>query len=227
MDGGLPTSSAASSKPSQGNNASATANTSHWLPAAPPQPPEPPLEHHQNPARSKCAPMKTLTVPWLELQAAVLGTRLMQCIRDEPPLDITDCILWSNSKTVIKWIRSEHRRYKPFVQHRIVEILATTNVSNWRWLPTKLNVADESTRINDCINFSPVTRWSRGPPFLQQDEHVWPSEDIIVVENDEPDEELQSKFALVIIGKSCCLALTLYQRLSPPRTARPMLWFNR
>ncbi|XP_036217946.2 uncharacterized protein [Bactrocera oleae] len=178
-------------------------------------------------SKSKCAPMKTLTVPRLELQAAVLGTRLMQCIRDEHSLDITDCILWSDSKTAIKWIRSVHRRYKPFVQHRIAEILATTNVSNWRWLPTKLNVADEATRINDCINFSPVTRWSRGPPFLQQDEQFWPSEDVITVGNDEPDEELQSKFALVIIGKSCCLDFTLYQQLSPPRTARPMLWFNR
>ena len=132
--------------------------------------------------------MKTLIVSRLQLQAAVLGTRLMQCIRDEHSLDITDCILWSDSKTVIKWIRSEHRRYKPFVQHRIAEILATTNVSTWSWLPTKLNVAYEATRINDCITFCPVTRCSRGTPFLQQDEQFWPSEDVITVGNDEPDE---------------------------------------
>ncbi|XP_049316914.1 putative mediator of RNA polymerase II transcription subunit 26 [Bactrocera dorsalis] len=151
-------------------------------------------------AKTKCAPIKTLTVPRLELQAAVLGTRLMQCIRDEHSLNIKDCILWSDLKTVIKWIQSEHRRYKPFVQHRIAEILASTSISNWRWIPTKHNVADEATRANDCINFNPTARWSRGPPFLRQNEQAWPSEDITVSGNDEPDEELRPKFALVIVN---------------------------
>ncbi|XP_049304973.1 uncharacterized protein LOC125776523 [Bactrocera dorsalis] len=151
-------------------------------------------------AKTKCAPMKTLTVPRLELQAAVLGTRLMQCIRDEHSLNIKDCNLWSDSKTVIKWIQSENRRYKPFVQHRIAEILASTSISNWRWIPTKHNVADEATRANDCINFNPTARWPRGPPFLRQNEQAWPSEDITVSGNDEPDEELRPKFALVIVS---------------------------
>ncbi|XP_054091903.1 uncharacterized protein LOC105220591 [Zeugodacus cucurbitae] len=151
-------------------------------------------------AKTKCAPMKPLTVPRLELQAAVLGTRLMQCIRKEHSLKIKDYILWSDSKTVIKWIQCEHRRYKPFVQHRIAEILAATSISNWRWLPTKHNVADEATRANDRTDFNPAARWSRGPPFLQQDEQGWPSEDVIVTGNDEPDEELRSKFTLVIVS---------------------------
>ncbi|XP_017487272.1 PREDICTED: uncharacterized protein LOC108375640, partial [Rhagoletis zephyria] len=50
-------------------------------------------------AKTKCAPMKSLTVPRLELQAAVLGTRLMSCVREEHSLDIDDCIIWSDSKT--------------------------------------------------------------------------------------------------------------------------------
>ncbi|XP_067625507.1 uncharacterized protein [Eurosta solidaginis] len=130
-------------------------------------------------AKSKCAPMKTLTIPRLELQAAVLGTRLMQCIREEHLVDIEDCILWSDSTTVIKWLRSEHRRYKPFVQHRVAEILATTNIRNWRWIPSALNVADETTRKNDNVDFSKVARWSCGPQFLQKEELTWPCEDVI------------------------------------------------
>ncbi|XP_049316979.1 uncharacterized protein LOC125779750 [Bactrocera dorsalis] len=175
-------------------------------------------------AKTKCAPMKTLTVPRLELQAAVLGTRLMQCIRDEHSLNIKDCILWSDSKTVIKWIQSEHRRYKPFVQHRIAEILASTNISNWRWIPTKHNVADEATRANDCINFNPTARWSRGPPFLRQNEQAWPSEDITVSGNDEPDEELRPKFALVIVS---CNFIDFNRFSSFQRLVRTVAWVLR
>ncbi|XP_036335211.1 uncharacterized protein LOC118745705 [Rhagoletis pomonella] len=87
-------------------------------------------------AKTKCAPLKPLTIPRLELQAAVLGTRLMQTIREEHSVVVNDCLLWSDSSTVMKWIRSLHRRYKPFVQNRVAEILASTSVSDWRWIPT-------------------------------------------------------------------------------------------
>ncbi|XP_054738019.1 uncharacterized protein LOC129244424 [Anastrepha obliqua] len=127
-------------------------------------------------AKTKCAPMKSLAVPRLELQAAVLGTRLMNCLREEHSLHIDDCVIWSDSKTVIQWLRSEHRRYKPFVQHRIAEILATTTTANWRWLPTEHNVADEATRANNFVDFSSSARWSCGPSFLLGEEQYWPTE---------------------------------------------------
>ncbi|XP_017483567.1 PREDICTED: uncharacterized protein LOC108372407 [Rhagoletis zephyria] len=149
-------------------------------------------------AKTKCAPMKSLTVPRLELQAAVLGTRLMSCVREEHSLDIDDCIIWSDSKTVIQWLRSEHRRYKPFVQHRIAEILAPTTTANWRWLPTEDNVADEATRANNFIDFSSSARWTCGPPFLLREEQAWPSEGFTCNHHEEADKELCPKFALAI-----------------------------
>lgn len=148
-------------------------------------------------AKSKCAPMKTMTIPRLELQAAVLGTRLMCTILHEHSMKVARCIFWSDSTTVINWIGSESRRYKPFVAHRITEILDSTRPADWRWLPTELNVADEITRMKNKVDFSNETRWFQGPQFLQGHEDGWPMP-VAGVHQDSCEEELRPKFALLV-----------------------------
>ncbi|XP_043062946.1 uncharacterized protein LOC122319569 [Drosophila yakuba] len=80
-------------------------------------------------AKTKCATMRTMTIPRLELQAAVLGTRLMNTDKEEHSVEITDLVLWTDSKTVLRWIGSTHRRYKQFVGNRVAEILESSKVS--------------------------------------------------------------------------------------------------
>ncbi|XP_004529993.1 uncharacterized protein LOC101456524 [Ceratitis capitata] len=152
-------------------------------------------------ARSRSAPLKTLIIPRLELQAAVLGSRMMTTIIEEHTLLVDRCVLWSDSRTVLKWIASEHRRYKPFVAHRVAEILSVSKPSDWRWVPTRENVADEATRIKNCVNLNPSSRWFMGPDFLYQSEHIWPTDDTPVVNADET-EELRPKYAFLIARSS-------------------------
>ncbi|XP_036346710.1 uncharacterized protein LOC118756026 [Rhagoletis pomonella] len=166
-------------------------------------------------AKSKCAPLKPLTVPRLELQAAVLGTRLQQAVCEAHSFKPNKRFLWCDSTTVIKWVRSKHRKYKPFVQHRIAEVLATTQVSEWRWIPTAENVADEATRANHAIVFGPTGRWVLGPSFLREEEHAWPSEDAVFLDSDEYDEELRPQHALTIVVEDHSLGYTVRQNLSP------------
>lgn len=70
----------------------------------------------------------------------------------------------SNDVNVVweKW----RKQLPGVVKYIIPHYTFNTSVSNWRWLPTKHNVADEATRTNDCINFSPTAHWSCGSPFL-------------------------------------------------------------
>ncbi|XP_036319927.1 uncharacterized protein LOC118734312 [Rhagoletis pomonella] len=144
-------------------------------------------------AKSKCAPMKLMTIPRLELQAAVLGTRLSQTILDEHRLEVSSRVLWSDSSTVISWINSKHRQYKPFVAHRIAEILSTTHPSDWRWLPTNENVADAATRRTSQIDINPSTRWFSGPKFLSMTVESWPHMPITVNSHHDSDEEIRTK----------------------------------
>ncbi|XP_073831630.1 uncharacterized protein [Musca autumnalis] len=148
-------------------------------------------------SKTKCAPLKSMTIPRLEIQAAVLGTRLLCTIEKEHSVKVSRRICWSDSSTVINWINSDNRRYKPFVAHRITEILDSTRPTDWKWLPTNLNVADETTRAKRNMDFSFKSRWYQGPQFLHQPEDDW-SEMISTSNYEPPEEELRSKFVLTV-----------------------------
>ncbi|XP_017470509.1 PREDICTED: uncharacterized protein LOC108362157 [Rhagoletis zephyria] len=139
-------------------------------------------------AKTRCAPPKGMSVPRLELQAALLGCRLMTSIVNSHSIRIRRTIFWSDSKTVILWIRSTERRYKQFVAHRIAEILTNTEPSQWRWLPTSFNVADDATRIATPPKFELLTRWTLGPNFLRQREELWPKEVPLTSEHCQSEE---------------------------------------
>ncbi|CAH2101038.1 unnamed protein product [Euphydryas editha] len=66
--------------------------------------------------------------------------------------------------------------------HSIAATEETTSNSEWRWVPTKLNNADDATRDVPC-EFDKAHRWFTGPPFLRKHPSEWPSEVPTKVEN--------------------------------------------
>lgn len=73
------------------------------------------------------APIKLISIPCLELQAAVLGTRLATTIKSELDVKINKTYFWSDSKTVLCWLRSETDRFSSFIAHRVGQILESSN----------------------------------------------------------------------------------------------------
>lgn len=128
-------------------------------------------------AKTKVAPQQLISIPRLELQAATLGTRLANSIITAHTIKIDRRVFWSDSKTVMCWIRSDHRRYRQFVAFRIGEILESSTEKEWRWIPTKMNVADEATKWQRTPSFEFNNRWFEGPKFLLQSEDEWPKEE--------------------------------------------------
>lgn len=83
-------------------------------------------------------------------------------------------MFWSDSQTVIQWVKSDFRKYRPFVAFRIADILEKAKSQEWFWIPTKQNVADDATKWTGSQSFVSNSRWFRGPEFLIMHEENWP-----------------------------------------------------
>lgn len=126
-------------------------------------------------AKTKVAPQLPISIPRLELQAATLGARFASTIAQRHDHHIDKRVFWSDSQTVLSWLRSDPRKYRQYVAFRLGEILDSTDVDEWRWIPTKNNVADDATKWQRAPDLSTTSRWFTGPEFLHQDEKLWPT----------------------------------------------------
>ncbi|XP_065193160.1 uncharacterized protein LOC135824355 [Sycon ciliatum] len=144
-------------------------------------------------AKARVAPLKPASIPHLELQAAVLASRLSCTVREQLRIAIPRVIFWTDPRTVLLWIRSNARQFKPFVAHQIAEITDTTEVDQWHWVPTRLNPADDLSRCISAQRLQPDDRWFGGPDYLRQGEADWPAEETRAPDPD--DLELKRAFS--------------------------------
>lgn len=124
--------------------------------------------------KSRVAPLKHMTIPRMELQAAVLSSRLGSSIQRELNLKIQRCFFWTDSTTVLCWIKSPNKRFKMFVGNRVGEIVEQTDVGNWNWVPTDKNPSDKATRDEPSEESICKNDWLYGPEFLYQSSDQWP-----------------------------------------------------
>ena len=125
-------------------------------------------------AKSRVAPLKVLSLPQLELMAALIGTRLAKFLLDtlSPRYTNLKVKIWSDSEIVLYWINS-NRKLKQFVMHRINEMKGLFPVSTWNHCPTDQNPADLLTRGITTSQLQLSSLWNNGPTWLLQ-ETQWP-----------------------------------------------------
>jgi len=124
--------------------------------------------------KSFVSPLKRRTIPRLELMGCLTLTRMYDtCITSLQFANIQDCkrIFWVDSSTVLSWIRTLSRQFKPFVSVRVAEIQETVGVDDFRYVKSRSNPADKLTRGTEP---SQLTDSLEGPSFLQLPEEKWP-----------------------------------------------------
>ena len=108
---------------------------------------------------------KTLSIPKLEWQAAVTAVHIKKKI-EEIELNVRRIFFCTDSKTVLKYMKNDNKRFTVFVTHRITEIREHSNKNKWHYIPSKFNVAEDCTRPIKFEEFHNNFSYLNSPKFL-------------------------------------------------------------
>ena len=120
------------------------------------------------------APIRTVTIPRLELAAAVVAVRLDALLRSAFEIECIVSTFWSDSQIVLSYLSNESRRYKVFVANRVSVIQQFSAPDQWRYINTNDNLADMLSRGCDATELPNL--WFEGPDFLSQFKCDWPQD---------------------------------------------------
>ena len=175
--------------------------------------------------KTRNSPLKQWSIPRLELQSAVVATRLHLLIRDELDIPLQGVTFWTDSLTTLQYITNEKRRFKPFVANRVNEIHEASTPQQWRHVPTSLNPADDGSRGMKLHDLDPNCRWLSGPSFLLKPKEHWPVRRIGNIPDD--DSEVQVERTVMVIDRGSSLDLLLRRYSSWPRLLTLVAWLLR
>jgi len=153
--------------------------------------------------KSRVTPLKTVTIPRLELSAAVISVRVSTQLGKELRLENVEEIFWTDSKVILGYISNESRRFHVYVANRVQEIHDKSSPKQWKYVETKSNPADEGSR-GVCAREIMNSKWICGPEFLWKSEDQWPdtkrTQEDVRCEPREQDPEVKGSVTMATVS---------------------------
>ncbi|XP_065085296.1 uncharacterized protein LOC135707411 [Ochlerotatus camptorhynchus] len=176
-------------------------------------------------SKSKVVPLSTHhSIARLELCAAHLATQLYKKVEATLKVSAT-AFFWSDSSTVLQWLRASPNRWKTFVANRVSKIQTTTDINHWRHIAGLENPADDISRGLNPTDILHRYRWWHGPPWLSQTRDHWPRTNIDQEYSPAASEEGRKIPIVAMTAAQATLCEDLFARYSSYSKLRRVLAF--
>jgi len=116
--------------------------------------------------KARVAPLRSVTIPRLELTAATVSVRVASVLKEELDYEELQDLYWTDSKVVLGFISNESRRFHGYVANRVQFFRDQTSPEQWRYVESGSNPADEGSRGVNAKEFMRKSQWIRGPESL-------------------------------------------------------------
>lgn len=123
-------------------------------------------------SKTRVAPVKTLSIPRLELSAAALLAKLAKTFLDNTKLKINQVYLFSDSKITLSWLAKHPSNWNVVVANKVSFIQTEIPRARWSYIKSKSNPADLNSRgisVNDLIESD---LWWHGPKELRMKNEI-------------------------------------------------------
>ncbi|XP_066598839.1 uncharacterized protein [Prorops nasuta] len=126
------------------------------------------LSVHLVMSKTKVAPIKTTSIPRLELVAAALLVKLLVHVKESLVGNCDAIRCYSDSQVALAWIAKQPVHWKTFVANRVSYIQTHLPEASWHHVTNKLNPAELCSRGASAQQLSEDSLWWHGPAFLRE-----------------------------------------------------------
>lgn len=152
-------------------------------------------------SKTKVAPLKTITIPKLELCACLLGVQLIKTVVNALNID-APIFMWSDSQVALSWIHTEPSQLQVFVANRVSKIQSFSYPSQWRYVNTSENPADVASRGIMPDKLVSSILWWKGPKFLYSSSSEWPNNNFLLPKSELTELRKLPKIVTISIENS-------------------------
>ena len=100
--------------------------------------------------KARLSPIKSVTMPPLELTAATVSIRVGELLRIEVDGD-SELVYHADSTTVLRYVANEQQRFHVFVANRVQLIRDHSSPRQWKCVDSTENPADDASRGLDGL----------------------------------------------------------------------------